>query len=598
MTEPTADHGKPAPATGDVVPPSTAPAAPASSASPSTADSHADRPQGKGSDIDDLPRPHLHRKRRWSVSLVWLVPLVALVVGVSLLIRSVLLVGPRVEIEFASAESIVPGKTEVRYKEVVIGKVEAVSLRDDRKHVIVTVRLDRASAGVAAEDTSFWVVRPRIATSGISGLGTLLSGAYIGADVGTSAVTKTRFVGLEAPPLVLRGEPGSIFVLKADDLGSLDVGSPVFHRRTRVGRVVGYALDADRDELYVNIFVEAPFQKLITNKTRFWNASGIDLSVNASGLTLNTQTLVSVLAGGLAFEAPPNESPGTPATERNVFTLFNDRRSALAPPDGPAFPIRMVFAGSARGLAEGAPIDFLGIEIGRVRSVALQYDAKRERFPVQVLADVFPLRLGPARAALLRDAPAGENPDAAMLQRMVDSGLRAQLRTGNLLTGQLYVALDFTSETTKASMHPVDGAYTLPTVPGTLSELQPQIASIVQKISKIPFDDIGTNLQQTLKVATQAISQLTPEAQQALAEVRKTLAKTQATLENLDRNVADPGAPLQRNVEDTMLELQRASRSFRVLADYLQQHPEALLRGKPADPVISSPDLSGSGVRR
>lgn len=589
MTEPTDDPNQPTTA-------AVGGAGSASSASTAADDAAAgitDTPTA----IDDLPKPHIQRKRRWGVSLVWFVPLVALIVGASLLVRSLLLVGPRIEIEFASAESIVPGKTEVRYKEVVIGKVESVALRDDRKHVIVTVRLDRASAGVAAEDTSFWVVRPRIATSGVSGLGTLLSGAYIGADVGTSALTKTRFVGLEAPPLVLRGEPGSIFVLKADDLGSLDVGSPVFHRRTRVGRVVGYALEADRDELYVNIFVEAPFQKLVTNKTRFWNASGIDLTVNANGLTLNTQTLVSVLAGGLAFEAPPNETAGTPATERNVFTLFDDRRSAMAPPDGPALPIRMVFEGSARGLAEGAPIDFLGVEVGRVRSVALQYDARRARFPVQVLADVYPLRLGPARAALLRDVPAGENADAAMLQRMVDSGLRAQLRTGNLLTGQLYVALDFTAETRKATMRPVDGAYTLPTVPGTLSELQPQIASIVQKISKIPFDDIGTNLQKTLKSANSAISQLTPEAQQALAEVRKTLEKTQATLDDLDRNVSDPNAPLQRNVEETMLELQRASRSFRVLADYLQQHPEALLRGKPADPVIPSA-TSASGVRR
>jgi len=278
--------------------------------------------------------------------------------------------------------------------------------------------------------------------------------------------------------LVLRGEPGSIFVLRSDDLGSLDFGSPVFHRRTRVGRVVGYTLDADRDDLSVKVFVEAPYQKLVTRETRFWNASGIDLTINASGLTLNTQTLASVLAGGLAFEAPPGAAKAPPAPENTVFTLYNDRRAALAPPDGPAVPVRMVFDQSVRGLTEGAAIDLLGIEIGRVTSIALQYDAARKRFPVEVFADVYPYRLGAVRTALLQIAAAPNAGDAAVLQQLVANGVRAQLRTGNLLTGQLYVALDFIGKQPARSAMS-NGTLTLPTVPGTLSEIQPQIADIV-----------------------------------------------------------------------------------------------------------------------
>jgi paraquat-inducible protein B len=173
-----------------------------------------------------------------------------------------------------------------------------------------------------------------------------------------------------------------------------------------------------------------------------------------------------------------------------------------------------------------------------------------------------------------------------VLEQLVAHGLRAQLRTGNLLTGQLYVALDFIPGPPRKASIGDDGAVRMPTAPGTLSELQPQIAEIVSKVSKIPFDEIGRDLRTTLSRASTAIGQLTPDAQKALAEVQRTLARAQTTLDNLDRNVTDPSAPVQRNLEDTLIELQRTARALRVLADYLQQHPESLLRGKPADAPV------------
>jgi paraquat-inducible protein B len=540
-------------------------------------------PRGEQASGLQPPLPRIEKARRWNISLVWLVPLVAIAVAGSLLVRSVFLTGPRVEIEFKSADGVEAGKTEVRYKEVVIGKVVSVSLRDDRKRVVVVAQLDRSAARFAVDDTTFWVVRPRIGTAGISGLGTLFSGAYIGADAGVSETSRSEFVGLEAPPFVLRGEPGSVFVLKVDDLGSLDVGSPVFHKRTPVGRVVGYTLDPDRDELSLKIFIEAPYQRLVTRDSRFWNASGIDLTLNSSGLSVNTQTLASILAGGIAFDSPPGAPRGAPAPANTLFRLFADGRSALAPPDGEPVAVTMVFDQSARGLAPGAVVDLLGIDIGRVRSVALQYDGLRKRFPVEVVADLYPLRLGSVRTALMRDAGGG---DTLVLQRLVANGLRAQLRTGNLLTGQLFVALDFLPGPAPKSTIAADGSVRLPTSPGTLSELQPQIADIVNKVSKIPFDEIGRDLRSTLASANSAITRLTPEAQKALAEVGRTLARAQASLDSLDRNVIDANAPVQRSLDDTLQELQRTSRALRVLSDYLQQHPESLLRGKPADPPV------------
>ncbi|WP_161974514.1 PqiB family protein [Piscinibacter terrae] len=539
-----------------------------------------------------VAEPVVRKKNPARLSLVWLVPIVAVMIGLSLLISSVLQAGPRVTIEFRTAEGLEPGKTEVRYKEVIVGRVETVTLSEDRKRVLVVVRLDRSVANLAVEDTHFWVVRPRIGTAGISGLNTLLSGSYIGVDAGTSAKSSHEFIGLEAPPFVLRGEAGRSFVLRANDLGSLDVGTPVYYRRARVGRVVGYTLDPKNDLLTVQVFVESPYETLVNQQSRFWNASGLDLTLSATGVTLNVQTLASVIAGGIAFERLPGSEGMPPAPAGATFSLFHDRKAALAPPDGPPMEVRMVFDQSVRGLAIGAPIDFLGIEIGTVQSMSLQFDAKRRRYPMEVTAQIFPLRLGAIRTAMLRDSTLSEDADVRFMRTLVDNGVRAQLRTANLLSGAQYIALDFMPKTTPAQLAMSNGAPLIPTVPGTLSELQPQIAEIVAKVSKVPFDEIGRDLSSTLKQAQQSIRQLTPEAQKALAEVQRTLQSVQASVDSLNRNLLDESAPVQRNVEQTMVELQRAAQALRTLGDYLQRHPESILRGKPADPALNSQEKS------
>lgn len=530
--------------------------------------------------------------RKWhGPSLVWLVPIVALAVGVALLIRAVLSTGPQVTIDFHSANGLRPGKTEVRYKEVVVGRVEAVTLSEKRDHVQATVRLDRSVSNIAVDDTRFWVVRPRIDTAGVSGIETLFSGAYIGVDAGESTKQRRHFTGLENPPFVLRGEPGRGFVLRTDDLGSLDVGSPILYKRNRVGRVVGYNLDPLIDELSVQIFIEAPYDKLVNPQTRFWNASGVEVSLNSSGLKVDTQTLASVISGGISFERPQGTQGLPQASDGTRFKLFTDRKAALAPPDGPPLRVRMVFDQSVRGLDIDAPVDFLGIEIGAIKAIRLDYDGKRKRFPVEVEAEIYPTRLGAVRDSMRQEGDDDKRRDTTLLQRLVQNGLRAQARTGNLLTGQMYVALDFPGKVSKAELDTSTAIPAVPTVPGTLSDVQPQIAEIVAKVNKVPFDEIGRNLNDTLSQARMAIEQLRPEAQASLADVRRTLQSVQETLQRADRSLFDSSAPIQRNAEQTLVDLQRAAQSLRVLTDYLQRHPESLLRGKPDDAKIpASPE--------
>lgn len=537
------------------------------------------------------------RKNRLRLSLVWLVPLVAAIVAVLLVYRSFAQVGPTITIEFRTAEGLEANKTEIRYKEVVVGHVTGVELSKNRESVVVTARLDKIDGRLAVKDTLFWVVRPRIGTGGVSGLSTLVSGAYIGMDVGTSDEDRYDFQGLEAPPYILRGEPGRSFVLRARSLGSLDVGSPIYYRRVRVGRVVGYTLDAPKDELLIQVFIESPNEGLVTARSRWWNASGIDLSLNASGLTVNTQSLASVVAGGIAFSNVNSSQPEQASPQGAEFELFSDRQAALQPPDGPSLRVRMVFDQSIRGLTVGSPLDLLGVEIGNVQSISVRYDPRTHRFPAEVMAVIYPNRIG-------QTVPQGPGVTAqqrnAFLKTLVDNGVRAQLRNGNLLTGQLYVALDLKPDAKPASIDVASTTPTIPSVPGTFNDVQEQLAGIVARINKVPFDTIGTNLSQTLAAANvtvkqlgQAVDQLSPEAQktlkslqQTLDALQKTLGGVQGTLSSVDRNFTGEDAPLQRNAGQALAELQRAAASLRSLADYLQQHPEALLRGKPADPAV------------
>ncbi len=565
-----------------------------------------------------VAQPVVVRASRLRLSLVWIVPLVALVAGAILVVRTLTQTGPLITITFRSADGLEPGRTEVRYKEVGIGRVTSVGLSPDRERVRVQVRLNKSAAELAVTDTKFWIVRPRVGSGGVSGLGTLLSGTYIGVDAGESPDEERFFTGLEAQPFVMRGEKGRNVVLDAPDLGSIDIGSPVYYRRTRVGRVVGYTLNPQTDRLEVQLFIEAPNEKLVTRESRFWNASGVDLSLTASGLSVNTESLASLVGGGIAFGNPPGLAQAPPPGLAQRFTLHADRRTALAPADGPPQRVRLVFSPGMRGLAAGAPVELLGTEVGSVRAVAMHYDARSGRFPTEVEAELYLTRLGAARTEFLKSLGGGNaaDDDLRFLQQLVARGLRGTLKSGNLITGQPYVALEVAKAAPRAALDTRGPLPTVPTLAAAGGDLQAQAGEVLDRLARVRFEEIGARLEDTLKNASAAgasaqdtlraitqatatlqktlesadgaIRQLSPTAQGALAEAQAALKSLQGTLGELDRNLTQPEAPLQRNANQALAEMQRAARALRVLSDYLQQHPESLLRGKPDDPDVGA----------
>lgn len=535
-------------------------------------------------------------RSRMHVSLVWIIPLVACVVGISMLAHTWYARGPDIQIRFKTAAGLEAGKTQVRFKDVVVGGVSDVTLSDDHSSVIATVSLKKSASGLAREDSRFWVVRPRVGMGGVSGIDTLLSGAYIGVDLGTSRTSGKHFEGLELPPPVLGGMPGRSFSITADDMGSLDIGSPVYFRRLEVGRVTSYALNEDGTGIRLQVFVDAPYHRFVGADTRFWNASGVDLSLSASGLKVNTQALSTVLAGGIAF-ATPDGANVEPAPDDVIFALRPDRQTAMAPPDSALQNIRLHFDQPVRGLIVGAPVFFTGVEVGNVSAIQLDYTPRNRRFITIVDTEVYASRLGQALQKLPQLKGTTEDQGAQFLKMMVADGLRAQVRTANLLTGQLYVSLDFIRNAAPVRFDVAARPLTLPTVRGDFDRLQEQLGSIVTKIEKMPLDSIGRNLDTSLTMLNQTMGRLDttleqlnqevlPEATQTMGEMRETMTTA--------RKLAGDDSPLRQDIHQTLQEVQRTSRSVRNLTDLLGEHPQSLIWGRPRGDRSTRPEKQGN----
>lgn len=526
-------------------------------------------------DLSTLPEAEVAPRSRWKPQLVWLVPLVAALIGGWLAVKSILEQGPVIGIVFQSAEGLEAGKTKVKYKDVDIGLVTAVTLSEDLRQVVATAELVKDFQPHLVEDTRFWLVKPRISGGSVSGLGTVLSGAYIGVGVGKSAQAQRTFTALETPPVIQVDTPGREFILRSADLGSLAMGSPVFFRRLQVGQVVAYQLDPDGRGMSLRIFVNAPYDRFVTDNTRFWNASGLDVKLGAGGIEVNTQSLASLLLGGVAFETPLESTERPAAAADTRFELFDDQAQALRNPERDVMKMVMFFDESLRGLEQGAPVDFRGIALGEVSAIRVELDPVNRRILMPVEVSLYPQRLR-LRSREKDQPPMSDEARRRLLDDMVANGLRAQIRSGNLLTGQLFVTLDFFPDMAKASINWQSDPPELPTTGGSLGELQASLQRVASKLEKLPLEQIGNDLRQTLRSASGLLerldAQVTPELAATLKEARQAVDTAQGMM------AADE--PLQQDTREAIRELGRTAKSLRVLADYLERHPEALIWGK------------------
>lgn len=529
---------------------------------------------------EDIPRAHVATSRR--VSVVWLLPLIAALVGGWLVYDTYSRRGPVITISFHRGDGIEADKTELRFKSVRIGKVTDVRIADDLQSVIIVARIDKHFASQLGEGARFWVVRPRVGARGVSGLGTLVSGAYIEIDPGEGR-PRRHFTGLEAPPIITADVPGNRYVLQSDKLGSIQAGSGVFYRDIQVGEVLGHELAEDGSRVTIHIFVRDPYTLLVRNETNFSNASGINVSVGADGIDLRTTSLQSLLVGGVTFDLPLGKT-GEPAPAGTTFWLFDSAESIGDAQYTQQVPFVLYFDDSVRGLAVGAPVEFKGIKLGSVSQIGLEVDDDSGEVRIAVTVALQPQRLSTA---------SDPNKPKDIIENLIARGLRARVQTGSLLTGQMFVELGLYPDTPATI---VDGKLNLaqiPTIPSEFVEIKESMTELLDKLRRLPLESIGDHAVATLEeiealVKSPAIDAALSGAAASMASIDKaaaTLAKElpmltaqiSATLADLDANSA-----LHARLSRTLTQLEAAARAVRGLAETVDRQPNAIIFGKRA----------------
>ncbi len=513
--------------------------------------------------LDELPESNIRPRSKFSI--VWLVPLVAVIIGSWIGYKAWSERGPIITITFKTAKGLEAGKTKIKFKDVEIGEVKSILVNQDTFNVEVTAELHKEIKPMLTDQTRFWVVRARIDTSGASGLATLLSGAYIDVSPSKKGPPTTRFTGLEIPPVIAADTPGKHFFLHTKDLGSLERGVPIYYRKFSVGRVEDVKLDDDGESVTVRIFISAPYDQWVNTSTKFWNASGIDVSMGTDGLEVNTESLVSILVGGIAFESKEMAGDISAAENLAEFKLYADHKDSLKKELKLGINYVINFTESVRGLSIGAPVEFRGIPLGKVTDIRLSYNASSNKITIPVT-----VTLDYELIALKGEDETAEQIYAQHEKRtdyMVKKGLRAQLQTASLLTGQLFVAIDLFPDAPAFAMNWDAKTPEFPSVPGMLGGLELHASSILKKVDAM--------MTQIKEFSYKLNHQLEPELSDTLIETKKTLVTIQDTLQN--------DSPLQQDMQSTLRELTKAARSIKNLADYLERHPESLIKGKKGD---------------
>ncbi|MCB1696213.1 MAG: intermembrane transport protein PqiB [Halioglobus sp.] len=540
--------------------------------------------------MSDL-QPRISTGRRFNP--VWVVPVVAIVVGLYMVIHTKLTEGPEITIQFNTAEGMEAGKTKIRYRDVDIGLVENVSLSDNMDKVLVTAKMDSDAADMLRDDTRFWVVRARVGAGAVSGLGTLLSGAYIQLDPGAGkSYRKAQFIGLEVPPLTPADAPGVRLTLYSERAGSLNAGDAILYNGYKVGRIEGVTFDTDKKEMRYDAFIDAPYNDLVTTNTRFWNVSGVSIDASAAGIRVTTGSMETILLGGVAFGNLPGMPPGDKAVSGTVYKLNASYQALQEDPYRYGIYYVAEFEQSMRGLERGAPVEYRGIRIGRVERILIkELVTQREAGagkPIPVLLYLEPARFG------LEDSEQSVDAMRQSIALGVTTGMRATLQTGSLLTGALYINIDWYKDAPAAKADEFDGYPVIPTIPSGLGRLEQQVGSLLDKLNALPLEPLVASAHTALSTLDGTLASLTTtlesldnilreEGSKALpGELNQTLVELRKALAGLS-----PDSAVGQSLGNSVFELNRTLRNLEELTRTLSEQPNSLVfpTTLPADPI-------------
>ncbi len=451
-------------------------------------------------DAPQAAQPKVKKNR--SVSVVWVIPILGILLGVWLLFQHFENKGPLVTINFNDAEGLVAGKTEIRCNSVLIGKVESIELASDLRAVI-KVRIDKDFTHFVREDSRFWVARPRISGSSVTGLETLISGSYIALDPGQEKGARKRsFEGLEEPPITPSSVPGLRLTLTATKVGSIHVGSRIFLEGTAIGKIERCHFNTESCATELGVFIEERYTSLISQQTKFWRDGGFQLNITTEGFKVDLPSFDSLISGRISISSPKEILDPLPVESGSTFVLFANEKQASGSTFDFADEFVLLVDQSVRGLSQSAPVEFRGLRIGRVKEISygLLPDVVTDKIPILIQLD---------KMLLAKHFPLGLKSEAAgYLELAAKGGLRASLKSSSLITGQLIIDLDYYPDLPLEPILEVAGYKVLPTVTTGLARIEDSLAAALDKVNELPVESLFTELQIASKEGTATLSKI------------------------------------------------------------------------------------------
>jgi paraquat-inducible protein B len=529
------------------------------------------------------PEAQVHA-RRW-FAWVWAVPIVSAMLVAWLAWHALADRGPAITISFKAAQGLQPGQTRIQHRSVDVGTVESVELTPDMSRVLVHARMTRAVAPYLTDATRFYIVVPRVGFGGISGLTTIVSGVYIEMYPDSKGEPQSEFTGLDEPRLA-PDAPGTSFVLRSPDLGSVTAGAPITYSGVDVGEVEGYSLASDGQAVSLTAFVRAPYDRLVHPQSRFWNVSGLEVSIGAQGVHLRAGPWQELLIGGVAFETPKEALWSAPSPAGEEFSLYANREAAVRALRGPGLQYIADFVGKVRGIGLGSPVELQGTEVGEVDQARLRYDSAHHALVTQVTFSIDPAKVQiegmPGVAGASR-----EQQVAGWVTQLVRHGLRAQVSEVSLLTGSKLIALDMVRGLAPGRIERSGDLILIPTAPP--ADLSDLLASARDLVSNLKHATAGPELRSSLRSLDHILAQLDtltrstgPDLKALVLSLRQAADAAGGTLANV-QTLMGSGVPGNSDLPRLLDEVTRAARAVRELADFLDQHPEALLLGRGRD---------------
>lgn len=466
-------------------------------------------------------KPAPTRKARAGLPLIWLVPILALIVTLGVGWNMLASRGTLISVAFKDATGITPGETALKFREITVGRVESVRFTDDLQQVLVHIRVDKDLAAYIDKDAEFWIVRPEVTAQGISRLDTVLTGAFVeGYWDDVPEKSQTDFVGLDRAPASL-GRQGTRIVLSTDRSRGMMEGAPISYRGIQIGHMQNLRLSEDDESVLADVFIPAPHDKRLTTNTVFWDTTGFSVSLGAQGLSLNVNSLASVLQGGAEFST--FTSGGAPVQDGHVFQLQPDQEAArtnLFSDESNAVRLTMQIDESVTGLETGANVQFMGLTVGRVTNLAARAvtdDQGNERVLQEVTLAITPSRIG-----LDRNTTEAEALD--FIAGQVQSGLRARLASAGLFGTSLEVQLAQLPDAAPAEIDRTAQPYPLiPSVPGDISDFSASAQGFLSRVGNLPIEEV-------MKSATDMMNSVTALASNE--DTRAIPGALRGTLEN------------------------------------------------------------------